>query len=291
MAPTASPKRRIPPLVNWMRGLGAAGLAIGCGSLLMSANFWIGAVLTYLGFAAVVVDIWLEPRLINRRKWQAFSFLLVLAAVAAFSGFIVFVDAPLNIAALVTDGEYKTGSSINGIVFRPEFTELRLSISNPSRNPYEDLRLLIKPKEGIAAISQVDGPTASFQSPVSARVMMMDKSGNTRVMSGYKLLLTNAGYEMHCDRLSPGTSINIAIALAEPKQKQNGPNYALWNIPEATDVFASRPKDVRPIDVTGEYKAVFRTRSLAKQINVFGKIPDRQDMLDKLMHKKSLDND
>jgi hypothetical protein len=114
------------------------------GALLLVGWFWAGVGLIYFGFLLVVLDVWLEPGLKEYKAWRIGTVLTVIAFAGAFSWGIVFVKAPLEISAQVTDAEYPLGTNIAGIVWKEEFTELQVWIINPTKRKYDDVSLLLR---------------------------------------------------------------------------------------------------------------------------------------------------
>jgi hypothetical protein len=148
MSAAKSLRRRKPklhPLVQWMRGAGAAAVVFGGGGALLTDWFWPGVIAVYAGFLLLAVDVWCEPELSSR--WRIRITFFLGASAAAFSWWIVFVPAPLSIGAAITNATYPPGTKVAGITFRSEFTELRVFIQNSSTESYDDLNLLIQPTD------------------------------------------------------------------------------------------------------------------------------------------------
>jgi hypothetical protein len=217
----------------------------------------------------------------------------------AFSWGIVFVKAPLHVAAFVTDAEHPSGTTIAGISFRPEFTELQVRILNPSDRAYEDLSLVIRPTEPVAAIAQLTNlPGVSFEEKNGffSRTMSIEPGETKANAIRLDLLATDAGYRMHCGRLPAGAFITIVIALADIKwtpQKSKRPAYenvhdkdfvqrhkmedfsTYWLGYKDADVYAPRPNPWW-VKVEGEYNVALRTRSISQKVDIAGKLNIRR---------------
>jgi hypothetical protein len=212
-----------------------------------------------------------------------------------FSAIVVFAKAPLSVAAMITDAAYPADTVIAGIAFRPEFTELQVVIINVTDRSYDDIDLVIRPTEAVAAIAQLSNvPNVSFQ----------DKNGQTfRLMNRYRtettaipldLVATDAGYRVRCPRLPAKSSIHIIMALADIKW--NPPTErpqrslkeqmldkdfllrvkyddfsAYWIGHKNGDIYAPRPNP-QWVWVEGEYTSALHTHSIAQKIEIEGKI-------------------
>jgi hypothetical protein len=265
---------------------------------LVAGWYWPGVTLIYAGFLLLCIDASIAPELKNSPKWKIGIVTVLLAFGSAFSWAIVFVKAPLEISAIVTDAQYPPDSKIAGIVWRPEFTELQVWITNPSDRNYDDLTLVVRPTSAIAAIAQLtDVPNVSFEDKngFTARLMDINPTAGTKNVVPLVLLATDTGYKMRCQHLSAGTEIKLEIALADikwnpPAQRSSLPieeqvrdkNYILrfkfddfstyWEGHPDGDVYAPRPTSTEWIKVEGEYNAAQRTRSISQKIEVAGNL-------------------
>ncbi len=141
-------------MVKWTRAAGLGAEIFGWGGLMLAGWFWPAVGLVYLGFVLLAVDLWLEPELRTRLWWRVGGITAVVLCALGFSIAFVFVSARLPISGIITDGEYPAGTKISGIEWKSEFTELTVIIENPTDRSYEDLNLVIRPTEPVAAIAQ-----------------------------------------------------------------------------------------------------------------------------------------
>lgn len=219
-APKAKKKPKLHPIIKWLRTAGIAAELFGWGGLLLTGWFWPGVAFIYAGFLLLGIEACLEPELRGFVRWKIGIVVALIAFSAAFSWGIVFVRAPLEISAFVTDAEYPPGSKIAGIAWRPEFTELQMWVKNPSERNYDDVSVLIRPRSPIAAIAQLSNvPNVSFEDKNGFNSRFMDINPTTRTKTAIPLVLlaTDAGYRMRCPHLPAGTPIQIVIALADIK--------------------------------------------------------------------------
>jgi len=107
--------------------------------------FALAVAIIYVSFLVLLIDVWFESELTN--KWRIGIAVVIVALIAAFSWRIVFVPAPLPMVAIITDAGYPPGTDINGIIWKPGFTELRLNILNTSDRNYQNISLSIQPVE------------------------------------------------------------------------------------------------------------------------------------------------
>jgi hypothetical protein len=295
--PKSKPKNY--PLIKWTRTAGVGAELFGWGGLVWAGWFWPGVALIYAGFLLLIIDVWLAPELRGYRRWKVGIVVILVALCGAFSWGIVFVKAPLGIAAWVTDAEYPPDSrKIAGIVWRPEFTELQVWISNSSDRNYEDVDLVIRPTSAIAAIAQLTAvPNVSFEDKNGFGVRLMDVNPTAGTKSEIPLVLlaTDTGYRMRCQHLSAGTSIKIVAALSDikwnpPAQRSHLPieeqarekDYIVrfkfddfstyWLGHPDGDVYAPRPTSSEWVKVEGNYDAAQRRRSISQKIEVAGNL-------------------
>jgi hypothetical protein len=215
---------------------------------------------------------------------------------AAFTQWFVLVPGPLPVYASVTDGEYPPGTKVGGIAWKPQFTELKVSIQNPTNKPYEDLNILLRPNEPVAAISQIsDLPEVSFQDNNGGmtRLFDIDQSGISKV-APLALLGTDAGYRVQCHRLPAHSTLKIVMALADfkwapaehhpgldPGKAVRESNYVVkmrfddfssyWLGHEDGDVYAPRPSSSPSIKVEADYLLAHRPRHLSQRVQVDGR--------------------
>jgi hypothetical protein len=292
-----------------MRVTGIAAECFGWGGLVLAGLFWPGVCLIYAGFLVLVIDVWLEHELRPYPFWRlAIASFLVLLAIG-FSWLVVFVAAPLNFGAIVTDATYPTGTSANGLRWRPEFTELQIILRNPTDHPYEDMRIYLKPPIPIVAIvqsSSIDGVYFEDKDGLTVRYGVIDLGSRRRTAIHLDLIATNAGYYVHCARLAPNATLKIEIALADIKpptklkahyesavsmmedpsywQRLNfssGDSYWLGHMDGAAFLPRRRISPSESIFVQGNYTAALRTRTIEEKVPIYGEfdvhvvLPDR----------------
>ena len=263
---------------------------------MLAGWFWPAVAFIYAGFLLLAVDVWFELEL--TRYWRIGAIVILIAFSAIFSWAVVFVNAPLEISAFITDAEYSPGNTIAGIAWRPEFTEMQVWINNSSSKDYDDLTLLMRPDVPIAQIAQLTHvPNVYFEDKNGFNLRMMDfnPTANKATVIPLVLLATDAGYKMHCSHLAAGASVKVVIALADirwcpsterserPIEEQaRDKDYVLrtkfddfstyWQGHSDGYAYTPRPTSCNRLKAEGEYKAVYRVRTISQKIEVGGKI-------------------
>jgi hypothetical protein len=281
------------PFIKWMRTAAIAGFLGGLSGLFLIEWFWVGVALIYLSFLVLLIDVWFEPEL--TRRWKIGVTVGIIVLSAGFSWKFVFVPAPLQMQAIITDGEYAPGTNLHGIIWKKGFTELRLFIWNSSDHDYDNLNLLIQPTEPIAAIAQgtnVSGITLSDNKRLMVSPVDVNHATGQQTAIPVVILATDAGYRMSCPRLSRETSIEIVMALAEMKNPPEQPSQkpplenkdfmlrirfddstSYWlGYPDGDDYLPQRPS-TETVKIEGKYNAALRTRSITEKVKVSGHIP------------------
>jgi hypothetical protein len=255
-------------------------------------GFWPGVACVYVGFFLLAVDAWFEPDF-SRILRIAISTVMVLGAVA-FSKFIVFVDAPLNLSALVTDATYPPGVKIEGVDWDSSFTKLQVHINNPTDRNYENLDLLLRPLSPIAHISQTSHVTNCFFSDrdsVSLEQVVMNLGTRKKTPTGLVLLATDAGYKIHCQTLPAKTTLTVLIALADikwdpqkdysgrpPEETFQDADYVLrYQKPDGTYWFGHpksgvyrRSGNSQSLKISGSYDVTLRKREISEDTKIIG---------------------
>ena len=297
-------KPKMHPIVKWLRTVGIASGLCGFGELVLADAFWPGTICIYLSFAALALDVWFEPDFHNKWGWKLSLWAIIAVAAGGFSWKIVFFDAPLPAFALMVDAEYPSGTEIAGISFRPEFTELDIDLQNPTDKVYEELDVVIRPTDPVAAIAQKSNfSDVSFEDKNELAIHLMDlewdQNGSTSKAIPLVLLATDSGYRMRCSHFPAHSTIKIVAALADikwnpkppsgllsPGQQVKDPEYILrvknddfssyWMGHQGADVYTPRPTSTDWLKIEGSYIAVHRKRTISQKVNIGGKVNVRR---------------
>jgi hypothetical protein len=286
-------------LLVWLRGAGIASFIFGLGTMIFAGWYWVGVVLIYVAFLLVATDLWFETSL--SKSARVIGIILIALVIAGFSVGFVFVDAPLPVTAYVTDGEYPEGTDISGIPWKPQFTELRVQFDNNTDRTYEDLNIVIRPNDAVAAITQsTNVPSVSFEdkNDMSERIVDVDLGTGMKRTIPLDLLATDAGYRMRCPRLAGQTVVRVVMALADVRWNPNPPSSVrlpseimrepeyiqkFKNIDFSTywlghrygNVYTPRPTSSSWVMVDGQYTVLQRRRTISQKIEVGGQINAR----------------
>lgn len=117
---------------------------------------WLSAALFSLAFCDYISGV-IRSRF--RREAQVLGTVILLT----LTFFLVSHPKTLNWSAWSNNGDYLPGTVIGGIKWRPDFSELRMVIENPTSEDYTDLDITITPDIAIAEAGQVSSlPGVSF---------------------------------------------------------------------------------------------------------------------------------
>jgi hypothetical protein len=278
--------------------LGFAAEAFGWGWLLMSSQFVLAVILIYLGFAILAANLWMQAQI--SVTWRAVGSLFLAACGLAFTFGFVKVDAPLEPFAIVTDAEYESGTIISGITWRSEFTEVNLRLANPTDRDYDELNVLARPTDPVAAIKEVTDLHARFidNKDFTNHLFEVDPTGSAKEL-GFVLLATDAGYRIRCPKIPRHDTLQVVMALADIKwnpqktppnmnavdRARNDPEYVLkykfddfssyWFGHKEGAAYAMRlrPSPNSWIKVDGQYTASYRIRKISRKVEIGGLIP------------------
>ena len=271
-------KSKTHPVLYWFRTIGVGGQFTGWGTLLYADHFWYGVAFIYLGFLALVIDPWFETKLQGKTFWRIGISALIVAFALIFSFSIVFTDYQLGTTISQTLGVYPTGTVINGIEWKPEYTELRIWITNNSNVDYEDLDILVRPSNPIVHAAQASSiPGVSLVDADNASIRMTQ--GKSAIP--LDLLATDAGYRIGCPKLAPNTTIEIVMAIADiryassPGMPVTDSNYVIktrnpgdfstyWYGHPNGNVYASTGGSVEWVVIKGSYMAMHRKRQISE---------------------------
>jgi hypothetical protein len=199
---------------------------------LMRINFWLGVIVTYLGFVLLLREICIEPVLLTRPLWiQVAAIVAFFIALTLFCIKVVFAQAPIDyLSFAMRNGSYAAGTSIAGIEWDDHLTDLRVAVINPSNDDYDDLDVSIQPNTWTYRAALLDGPLGCELTPIgfdALKVAINKKTGSltmtaTRTGDGltaedsagniYTELARPGGYRLRCNKIPSKYSINVVFA-------------------------------------------------------------------------------
>ena len=137
----------------------------------------------------------------------------------------------LQVLTLIDASQHPPGSVVSGIKWRPGFTALRVSLSNPTDEDFKEVDVVLEPNEPIAAIGQVStvagvsliGDITKEQVYIDGTLLTMplatikeiDGTVNTIPLSQ---VLTSQ-YRVRCPLLPKNSDLQLLIAIAEANEK------------------------------------------------------------------------
>jgi hypothetical protein len=134
------PLRRPRPLDYIIVRMGVPlGLVVSGVSLIAANLFWVGVVVLYIGLLLLAWDLDYEAFFLGwPRSVRIIMGIVYLLAILIASQRWVFRPAPFETMATSRISAYGKGSNINGISWRPEYSELQFYIKNPSAFDYDN---------------------------------------------------------------------------------------------------------------------------------------------------------
>jgi hypothetical protein len=277
-------------VVGWVRTAGIAAVLFGLGPAMIqptTGSWLIGVAVVYGGLLILALDPWFESRLDGFRKTRIGISIVMGSVIAAFSYFYVFAPAPIGLSATSMGAPYSDSPVIAGIVFKPEFLEVDLSISNPTSSSYNDVDLIIQPDSPVAEISQqTSTPNVTFEPNNIGSVRLKEVAKGLPSSVRIDLLATDAGYRLRCDKILPNSTISVIIAIVEmkwnpqPNPSGSSPdmvrdkNYMIrakagpvsyWYGHKDGDIYIDHPT-VSTVLVAGTFTSLFKPHSIIETV-------------------------
>jgi hypothetical protein len=140
-----------------------------------------------------------------------------------FSFCVVFISAPLNFDL--------SGTVIAGIPWNPHFTDLRVSITNPTNDDYSGVDLAIQPDKWNYKAAILESDTGCQLNPMggnSVLVVASSKGGATKITTHrvgesvegsdnagdvFEHFISEGGYRLICTKLPSHFTVQIVFAL------------------------------------------------------------------------------
>lgn len=267
------------PAPGYLRrnGWPLALLGIGVG-LFFTPYFWMGISLSILGGVLLAVDVWKEVVVPAHTRGSKIIFTAACLTVLSSFSFWLFRPVPLILRAVSTVPEYSIGSNIDGIYWEEEYSEMRLTIRNPSETDYENFDVEISTDLTIEGLQKTDGLASctiapvgeTFQAtrqtmaggkPVGPAVMddpnykaiAIDKNGSPVAFSGG----TSPSYRIRCDRFPANSRSSFVAALSVrnpfvknkyPEKLYAAPRAAMWCTAKAKFSTLGRPRSAEILE-------------------------------------------
>jgi hypothetical protein len=204
------------------------------GATMIFSSFMIGSVFIYIGGLICIYEILRDPQMQKYSIYDKFTAVtVVLCGLLVFSQEVVFMSVPLKVSASIYPGRHSPGITIAGIKWHTEFTDLRVSLINPTDNDYRDIDVVFEPDEPIVSIGQVSTVYGvSFIGDTTK-----ERTGMGGVLAATKLneagdeidipmtQVSTPNYRVRCQSIPHNSAVELVLAIASCP----GPSYA-WRI-------------------------------------------------------------
>jgi hypothetical protein len=242
----------------------AIALLTGAGFAVIFAFFWPGIVLIYLSAVVLAIDFLCEKW---DRIWR-FGALLIPIGLVGLVSLWAFGSAPLEIQFHRHYGNFKEGEVIGGIVWKDTYSELRVVVSNPTSNDYQDFDALIATDLWVANTGLMDAaPTRVLRiagpHATDVRLKGKDERGNPIEQLMSRLALTGP-HLLHCDKLLKHDTVQAVFALVNASDKPQKPDVTK---PES---FLGPKKLAKWASVNSTYTSLFRPYSFSEKKELAG---------------------
>ena len=247
----------------------------------MPFYYWPGAVMCYVGFGLLLLDLYFEPKLTQAGRLVLFAALGGLVITFTF-GF-VFVSAPLQFAAISYGSNYPPGTQIAGIKWSNKYSELHIDIENPTNYDYDDVKVVVRPDQPVVAIGQLEGtPELSFEDASRSEIHTNLAMDYSRV-----LIASTEGYRLSCDKLEAGSLVKVVMAIATVTKDAEGgfdengkprpdaliqiafqDGGTVWFRDAIKDEDYGEKPTARSVDIKGTYRALLKNRTISEDISV-----------------------
>jgi hypothetical protein len=273
------------PAIRWAEVAGIGSIGIG-GAGIVTISFWWGVGFVYAGIAALLLSLWLERFWF---KWVGIAILLTLGTI--FSCGVTFRNAPLVSDAMVESSNYEPGVTVSGITWDPNYTYLRVNLNNDTDLDFDGLDLTLEPDVPIAQIhllneipnltlhGDVTKETANLPGALVESQSFSASGPDGKMMDIPMRQIAAPTWRIQCPKLSPHTSIELAIAVADVDPNTHAQGSFTFGsegiqrpkridtVPIGAPVFY-RKKSPTSIKVSGSYVAFFKARKIDQTVRV-----------------------
>ena len=254
-APAARQELHPRSIATYLRSLGLIGILLGGAGMVLTGFFWCAAIFIYLGLGVALFDIWIAEDL---PKWASGLFsVLVIALLGLFTAGIVMYPPSLEIVVHAADGDYSTGQNIDGIDWKPGYSELRVALTNHSDRDYDNLDMRLRPDVWVARVvqtSHLEG--VSFPDEETSVMSVVghgiDPKTGKPVDQPFTMGPRNTGVRVRCDKVPRHSSLQLLIATMHPTSPITG----------APDVVPDKKVHTNQLHVVGDYMITWRPRHI-----------------------------
>jgi hypothetical protein len=290
------PPKNTPVPIRVFRLLGFGLILTGVG--LMFGNFLLGVVVVYVGVVTLLWELKTDPLFSRPDGIREILMGLILVATLVFTAEIVWTPAPLEFYSFAMRKANRSSTDVvEGILWDEHFTELRVAITNPTGDDYDDFDVAIQPDKWnykaaivnstsgcdlipigganvlLAGRNKASGTDSITMSRVGNSFEAHDTLGNT-----YNPLAVESGYRLRCSAFPAHYTIRVVFALVAPPSRfmpSERPAPGMWSaqydeVAGATsdfDILEARPSP-SVVSLSGTYKRKLKTYSIIRPIRV-----------------------
>jgi hypothetical protein len=205
---------------QWTVALGVPSVVFGTGIALMTVQFWFGVVIAYCGAGWFLIDWGLISY--GKHPLARVAGAGVPIAMAAAISWIAFRPAPLSIEIYRVDANYEDGSVVAGIKWKSRYSDLRISLSNPSAGQYTNIVMTLRTDQMIAGVGSTNPISQCQSSAEFPGVRIGGATLNFPTKDGIKsipMFVPESGpvaatqYKITCDRIIAGESLELVVAV------------------------------------------------------------------------------
>jgi hypothetical protein len=230
------------------------GLALALGALVYpmlvpEPNIYVVAILVALCglcFVRAAIDYF------QSRRWKTISGTLTAIATLGLIYWRLAIPVTLNWTSTSNVGNYLAGTEIGGIKWEPQFSDLRVMITNPTDHDYDSFDFTVAPDAGIIRAGEVGSLGAKLISNSKLQDVYssgVDPTTGKPFQQHWDHFITGS-YRILCDKIPHGLTLQLVFATGDM-------NAILGYKTKATKVH-----------VYGTYHVFGRTVSIDKTIQI-----------------------
>jgi hypothetical protein len=280
----------------------ALGLSVFAGLALMYRYYHLGVLVVFIGFGIWLWEACVDPWVLNRSlQFQISLIVLVLLWIDIFCIGVVGIQAPIAFQSYaMRNGYYPPNTNIAGIIWDSRLTDLRVVITNPIDDDYENLDVKVQPDRWTYRAALLNNPGCDL-SPMGGNTIssaVNAKGGattitSTRIGTGFDfqdnvgdvftVLATEHGYRLRCTTLPAHYTIQLVFAIVsvqsellrkiglphnEIAQGKSGMTIAeIAGTKSSFDILGIRPSPSIVV-LDGSYTRKFKPFKIAKTLSV-----------------------
>ncbi len=201
--------------IKYLRTSGTVGLLSSVGAILIPSYYWWFIAFTYIGFILLAIDIYYEFNDRTAPKVIGISVLVILSAL--FSLGFVFTKAPLGIIVSAYEGNHEEGKIIGDISWEPNYSEMRILITNRSLMDYEGFDLEFTTDSRVVKLGQIsDISNVAFSSQMDTlnpRITSIDEDGKKHEHLFSVRATSGLPHRIRVEKLPSNYTLQLVVAL------------------------------------------------------------------------------